>query len=368
MFLSEFIISLNIFLYQHKKTKKNTNKKKPLLTNSTIEIELINIENKLHRQDNYCTIIIFIIFASYFDFIGSINRRYLMKKIYNLSNDNIDYKVRSLEICIASLLCYYTLGINIYKHHKISLIIITICLFIIFTTEIIICILKQKSLEILFFFGLMLLSAICRAFLETTEKYLFEYNYLDPYKLLFEEEFLNSIFFSIFYSFKKPRNELSQLAKKLKDDNYDFYIIGFLLLLYFILSGLKRIYRINTVRLFTPMTRALAESILDPLIIIFNLIIENGFIIYDEKGPNYIYFGIILFCSIIMIICSCIYNEVFFLYCLGMEHDTYLEITNRAKYVELPKLDNKNNNNTEKNNENDNDNDTEKDNERERKL
>jgi hypothetical protein len=51
----------------------------------------------------------------------------------------------------------------------------------------------------------MLLSAIFRVFLETTENYLFEYNYLDPYKLLLFEKGLNSIFVSIFYLFKKHR-------------------------------------------------------------------------------------------------------------------------------------------------------------------
>ena len=34
--------------------------------------------------------------------------------------------------------------------------------------------------------------------------------------------------------------------------------------------------------------------------------------------------------SIIMVLCSCVYNELLVLYCCGMEHETYIEVNKRA--------------------------------------
>ena len=36
-----------------------------------------------------------------------------------------------------------------------------------------------------------------------------------------------------------------------------------------------------------------------------------------------------------MIFCSCIYNEVFVLYCFGLQNNTHLEIANQNESLEL---------------------------------
>ena len=75
------------------------------------------------------------------------------------------------------------------------------------------------------------------------------------------------------------------------------------------------------------MTRALAESILDPFFIIYGY--------FDNKSGkksgeffNMAIFITTLSCSIIMIFCSCVYNEVFVLYCFGLEKKTHLAVSN----------------------------------------
>ena len=82
------------------------------------------------------------------------------------------------------------------------------------------------------------------------------------------------------------------------------------------LSGFKNVFRRYIVKKFTPMTRALAESILDPIFIIYGYFQGN-----EDKLSNFI---TTLICSFIMIFCSCIYNEVFVLYCFGLQNNTHL--------------------------------------------
>ena len=329
--VSEIIISAIIYIKNQKKDKKE---KTELYSNR--RIKLINKKEIIRRRDNICIIIILIIFTSFFDFIGSLNRRYLISKMYRRSNknyENTDNRGRSVEICISSLLCYYTLNIKIYKHQKISLTIIGFCLSLFFITEIIVYFQKVEKMDILYCSGLIFFSGICRAFIDTTEKYLFEFNYLDPFKLLAQEGILNTFFILIFYQFEQPRKEFSELIKIFNNDKDKFFNICFLLLLYSIFSAFKKVYKIHTVLLFSPMTRALAESFCDPFFIIFSLADENDFIINEDKNsaqPNLFYFGITLFCSIIIILSSCVYNEVFVLYYWGMEHDTFIEIEKRA--------------------------------------
>ena len=350
MYIFEVIISTIIYFRNQKREKRELTEK--LYSNR--RLKLINKEEIIKRADNICKILILIIFASYFDFIGSINRRYLIPKLYRLSNknyENTDNRGRSLEIFISSLLCYYTLNIRIYKHQKISLAIILFCLSIFIITEIIVYFQKDEKMDIFYCLGLIFFSGICRAFLDTTEKYLFEYNFVDPFKLLILEGLFNTLFISLFYNFDQPKNELLNLV-----DKDDFFMICFLLLLYSICSAFKKVYRIHTVLLFSPMTRALAESFCDPLFIIFSLKDENDFIINDDKEspePNLYYFGITFFCSIIIILSSCVYNEVFVLYYCGMEHDTYFEINNRARSIEIPSPNEKDSNDSEENSEDD---------------
>ena len=83
------------------------------------------------------------------------------------------------------------------------------------------------------------------------------------------------------------------------------------------------------------MTRALAETILDPIIITYSLINNSNGIKNNDKGYSNnllfgFYFGINIFLSIIMAFCSCVYNDFIVLYCCGLEYNTYLEVSKRC--------------------------------------
>jgi len=78
------------------------------------------------------------------------------------------------------------------------------------------------------------------------------------------------------------------------------------------------------------MTRALTETILDPIIVIYSMItnIENNSI--NENLHFGLYYGINIFLSIIMDFCSCVYNDFVVLYCCGLEYNTYREVSKRG--------------------------------------
>ena len=75
------------------------------------------------------------------------------------------------------------------------------------------------------------------------------------------------------------------------------------------------------------MTRALAESIIDPFDFIY-LIIKNQ-IEKKEKVKYYYYIPIIISLFVISFL-SFVYNDFIVLYCFGLEYNTHLEIQKRA--------------------------------------
>ena len=320
LFVFETIIGIICLCYQQRKNSSiGTSKFMGITFNK-------NNNYILNRPDSNFKIIILIFFASYFQIVGAISRRFIKnttnadekdkKDIY----DEFHAKYRSCEIIISSILCYFTLQNKIYRHHFFSLIIIMICLIIVFLSGI----LFNENELLLKNILITIISSFCRAFLDTIEKYLFSIDFIDIFKLIIFEGIIDLIFLSSLFFFPKPQNELNQLFKETKINQY--LIVG-LLIIYAILSGFKNVYRRYTVKEFTPMTRALAESIIDPFLIIYGFI-QNDF----NNMPDFI---ITLICSIIMVFCSCVYNEIFVLYCCGLEHNTHLGVVNKTMEFEL---------------------------------
>ena len=73
------------------------------------------------------------------------------------------------------------------------------------------------------------------------------------------------------------------------------------------------------------MTRALAESILDPIAFICKLVVYNRF------NKNLLLYYILIFISLFIIsFLSLVYNDFIVLYCCGLEYNTHLEINKRS--------------------------------------
>ena len=339
MFIFEIVIGY-IFLFNRNKKKDNS------VTSEFMGIPLIKEVSTLKRPDSNLKVIVLIIFASHFEIIGAISRRYLTNnEISKESNlyDEYHAKYRSSEIIIASLLCLFTLKMKIYKHHAFSLIFILICLIVIYITEI------KCGIDNLMYCIFILISSICRVFLDTIEKYLFDIDFVDIYKITIFEGIIDSIFTCGLFFFDVPKDELMKLINNTIDDKDEakglLYWIGILLLFaYGAISGLKNISRRYTVKKNSPMTRALAESILDPIFILYGYLNRDKNKIKSEDNEKQVLVSFIVtfICSFLMIFCSCVYNEIFVLFCCGLEKKTHLYVLHTTSNLELTEKDNNN--------------------------
>ena len=317
IFLAKFIAGCMTYSYSLQEMKTSPQKE-------IMGMVLNEKKGKFQSRDGWPKIAILIFFASYFDFIGTIVRKLYIKNSEIKEIDTIEQSVRSFQVVASAIFCKILLRIPFYRHQFFLLIIIGVCLFSIVLVDII-CIENQWSNRIISF-GLTFFSCIGRALLDTIEKYLFEINFMNPFILLIFEGLINFIMtISLFFFLKKPIIELNEIVDNIFIQHN--FILVIIIIFYIILTFFKNIYRVVTIKLFSPMTRALAESLLDPIIIVyytFDLGIKN-------KNYNFwVFFGVILICSIIMPFSSCVYNEFIILFCCGLEHETHIEITRRG--------------------------------------
>ena len=321
MFLSECISGLIIYKYQlNFLSKKNEQK-----SSKVMGIKLIKrsaFSSKKERLDNGFKIYFYIFTASFLDFIGFMLSTY---EIFENFSYTLEDRLKSLLAILSSLLCYYLLKFPIFRHQKCSLIVIFICLIIIIIIEYIFIPIntgtnfKSLSLNLLF----ILIQDLFYSFIDIIEKYLFEYDSINPFQMLmFEGIFgfiLTFIFSIINSSFTKMLDDFSKLL-------IDYKILFIIcLIIYFILSGAYNSYRVLINKLYSPTTLSLTYCFLDPLFIIFYNIIKE-----DTLRKNNYYLIINLFLSFFIVLCVCIYNELFVLFCFKLEKDTYYEISERS--------------------------------------
>ena len=318
IYLVQLILGIIRLLFIYLKTpnkptnEENQEKKKGLI--------LIQSSEKLESPDSVFKIFVLIFFAAFFEIVGAITRRCFKGKENVDTYDEYHAKFRCIELCFASILCFFIFHIQILKHQLFSVLIILICLIIVLIFDF------NKENDLLINVGNIIISSFCRVYLDVIEKYLFDYDFLELYQIMAYEGIVNSILTSILYISDKPRKEIRQIFKM---DKFYIFFTFFFVFIYAILSWFKNIYRRFTIKFYYPMTRALAESVLDPILIIYDNCFFNS---YEENSS----FIVTLSCSIITIFCSCIYNEVFILYCCGLEHETHYEITYRSKTIEIP--------------------------------
>ena len=151
-------------------------------------IELIQNESTIIQPDKQIKIYALIIFASFFNYVGVIVRR-------NINDFHFENKIRGIQIIFSALLCYFTIRIKIYKHQIFSLIVIFIIIIFIIIIDLF---LNNDNFFKLYAYGIF--SCSSRAFLDTTEKYLFEFDYLNPYKVLMLEGLIGCLLLPILFS------------------------------------------------------------------------------------------------------------------------------------------------------------------------
>ena len=322
MFLSECISGLIIYKYQlNFLSKKNEQKSSKVMGIKLIK-RSVSFSSKNERLDNDFKIYFYIFTASFLDFIGFMLSTY---EIFENFSYTLEDRLKSLLAILSSLLCYYLLKFPIFRHQKCSLILIFICLIIIIIIEYIFIPInkgtnfKSLSLNLLF----ILIQDLFYSFIDIIEKYLFEYDSINPFQMLMSEGIFGFILTFIFSIINNPFTKMIDDFSKLLIDYKIVFIIC--LIIYFILSGAYNSYRVLINKLYSPTTLSLTYCFLDPLFIIFYNIIQK-----DTLRENNYYLIINLFLSFFIVFCVCIYNELFVLFCFKLEKDTYHEISERS--------------------------------------
>ena len=343
MFFGELLAGIIMYFSQRKynKTKKEENKEQYFLS-----IKLIRTDSgELVPKDSKKKIFFLIFFVSSLDLIEFLLFSIYLPKLYNISR-SLTQRLYGFTTIFSLFFYVYALKLPVYKHHIFSLLIIGICLMAIIGCEFyflntdIFTSYKYLCIAIVYIlFGQMLLSCII-----SIEKYLFEYDYMNPFAVLIYEgaigfllSFLTLIQQIYYYDF-------SSVIKDLEAGK----IVGFVFMLigYSILSGGEYLFRLMTTKIFSPMVTTLAEYVLNPLYFIYFYFGLNDFIQKKDGKLNVAYFIINIIISLIISFFGCVYNEFIILFFCGLEVDTHDQVSKRANIkailetkVELIKID-----------------------------
>ena len=323
MFLGEFLTGLIIKQYQKKFITKNKFLN-PVLTLVKKKMEKDKLDSNLKIYSIYFLL-------AYADFIEFTISVLYVPKFQGISG-SLETRLCGLVIIFTSIMYYYILKYPLLRHQIFSLIVIGICLVIIIMSE---TFFQRDNIYMstsnyLFYVFLISLELFFLSVLDSGDKYLMEFNSIEPCQILLYEGFIGTIFSFIGFIEDKPISKIKNIYDKFSAGYFALFI--FLLFLYLVLSGFKNIYRLHTNKSYSPMAQTLANYALNPLFMIYDAISRKDFIIKGEV--NYFYFFINLVLSIIISFTGFVLNEFIVLFCCGLEYNTYRQISERAKTLD----------------------------------
>ena len=338
------------FIYFGLKRNKPTKK-------SIIGIKLIQRVNEEHKKiiiDSDKKILFLIFSDAYFEFMNTIRKDYLLRlKPYKTELGPLDIRIRSREILFASLICYFTIGLKFNKHHIISLLIIFFCVITLYIFEVS-CQFSndyyENLLEFLILQGFKILINIARVFSDVIERYLFDYNNVSPFKILLLKGIIEVILMLIYILSYVFNDEFHYLFNNNKIENNKFYLFIsiILIIIYLVVSGFTSIYKMYTVKSYTPMTRTLSDIMLDSF---FWIYFSSPRQEKDKKKQiKSFYFFFNYIGQLITLLFNFVYNEFIILNFWGLGNNTHYEIARRASNIELYSPNNINNNDNQSEN------------------
>ena len=322
MFLGELFAGLIIYLYQKQFLAKDKIKE----LSKFASIQLKRIKGQKLFIDSKIKIAVLMFYLALCDFVQFVTTLFISK--YIKTSGSVETRLRGLFTIYTALFYYYILRFPIFKHQKFSLIVIGICLVIVIITEFIF-----QEINIFlsygdFFIFLLLIIFIhfISAMLDAVEKYLFEFNNLNPFFVLMLEGGIGFILSFIYCLSHNSFDDIIQFKKNRSSS--DFAILIFALIIYLILSGLKNSFRVITTKIYSPMTTTFMDYIFNPFFLLYFYITEADFFSYGER--NAVYFIINLIISIILSFIGCVYNEFLILFFCGLERDTHRQVIIRS--------------------------------------
>ena len=164
------------------------------------------------------------------------------------------------------------------------------------------------------------------SFTDVIERYLADYDYLDPFQMVLSEGIFSFVMISIYSIFLNPLKEVTDVYNEINEGK--FILLIFLLILYAVFSAGVNIYRLFCNILYSPMTKSLASYFFIYPFIIYYFIDGKDFI-FEGEG-NYAYFFISLIICIIIDFLGLVYNEFFILNFCNLHKETHHAISRRA--------------------------------------
>lgn len=327
---SEFIAGLILCLINRKYIKNKE------IASNFKRIQLIKAKSEISPLDSKIKIYILIIFSSYLGFSENIFSSYYIPDKFTRISHSLSFRLNSIIICLSGLFSHFILKISIFKHQIFSMIIIFICLIftiIIEMQEYYKNHNKKKGLGyIVEVISLTLINDTFTSGYDIIEKYLLEYNFIYPFKLLMLEGLFGIIFVLLFTIYQDPFEQM-KIMKKHHPEHLKY--LSILLIIFFLVSCGRNVYRITTNKLFSPTAKALSDYIFVPILICISFAIDNDF--SDGPHKSYFYFISNLVLSLIIVFCGIIYNEFIILFCCNLHYDTHIEVSKRSKIIDSSK-------------------------------
>ena len=277
MHLGEFFGGLSIYLYQRAFLKKGKN-----INNNdserfkTFGVKIIHSKAmQMNQADGSIKIVLLMFFGAFFDFIEYVILSFFIPKIAKMS-PTADIRLAGIITISSSLIFTFALKLKIGMHQFYSLIMIGICLVLINIIEFI----YQRKVEsfekLLIAYILTYISFIFTTFTGVIEKYLNEFNFLNPMLILTVEASFGILLVGIYSISKNPFQEIIKYHEEL--DTGNFILLIFLLFLFFVLSAGINVYKILSNVLYTPMAKTVSLYVLNPLMIIYSFFYDNDFL------------------------------------------------------------------------------------------
>ena len=309
--LENIIGGLIVYLYQQNSVKKNHKVK-------YFGLDIYHQKNVV--IDGKCKKILLIFIASYFNYYNIIVSLFYYIDYIPLS---MDLRLSSIQIITSAFICAFSFDFKFKKHHKLSLIVIGICLFLSISHDMLYIIYYgYKNLRVpIFQYFTSLYYYIGFSFNNCIEKYLVDADYMNPFFILMIEGI-----FQLLMAFLTPiwgYDPFKDFRQEKVQNNLALFI--FLFILYILFQIVVNIYRIYCNVIYSPMARSLIDYFLNPFINIYFFFVER------KDFENVAYFIVTeIFCCT-MSFFGCVFNEYIILYCCDLESETQDEIADRGE-------------------------------------
>ena len=326
MFLGELTSGALVYKYQSKylRKKEDDNYINKVRKRST------SLQKYIYKP-NSIKIYILLFFATFLDFVEFIITSFYIKNFSYISS-SLDSRLYNFLVICNGIAFIFLLKIKIYKHQKLSLIIIFICLIITIASEYAFQIVDGVFTydEFTLALVLILIEYFDLALMDIIDKYLLEFESVDPFFIIMIEGLIGFLFSILFCFIENPIENLKHIYNKESTASFCLFVI--LLLLFYLLTAFRVAFRIMVNKIYSPMVLTLSDYFLNPIYIIYYFFTGD---FKSKEGLDIFYFVLNLILSILTAFSTFIYNEFIVLFCFGLEKNTYDQITKRSLTEEV---------------------------------